>query len=89
MHDVLPHCNWCSHFHSCLVVDMVIEWGYCDVKLKDKHLSPEQLQNIKDEIQSGNYEMVYALEKDGILFIPTFDIAISCPEYFDAHEHNA
>jgi hypothetical protein len=85
--DAPPHCSWCGHFCSCLVVDMVIEWGYCDIKVKDKTLSHQQVQNIKDEIQSGNYEILYALEKDGILFMPTFDIAVNCTEYRDAHEH--
>jgi len=51
MHEVaLPHCSWCKYFYSCLVVDIVNEWGYCDIKVKDKPLSRQQIQNIKDEI---------------------------------------
>ena len=66
---------------------MVIEWGYCDVKVKDRPLSIQKVKNIKDEIQSGDYEMLYTLEKNGVLFMPTSDIAANCIEYCDIHEH--
>lgn len=85
MHEELPpHCDCCGRFTSCLVVDMVMSWGYCPVKLKDKPLSNQQVQDIKNEIQSGNYEILYALEKDGFLFMPSFEIANECPHYWGA-----
>lgn len=81
--DAPPHCACCVRFHSCLVVDMVINWGYCDVKVKSQPPSPEQIQHIKDETMSGNYATIYALEKDGALFLPSFEIAMECPKYWD------
>jgi hypothetical protein len=81
--DAPPHCGCCVRFHGCLVVDMVMSWGYCDVKVKSQPLSPEQLQHIKDETEAGNYEIIYALEKEGVLFMPSFEIATECPKYWD------
>jgi hypothetical protein len=62
---------------------MVMDWGRCDIRVKSPPLSPEQIQRLKDETQAGNSETLYALEKEGALFMPSFEIAMECPKYWD------
>ena len=81
--DAPPHCETCARYHPCLVVDMVMSYGYCDAKVKDRAPSPEQIQHVKDELQSGNYEILRTLEEEGVLFMPSFEIAMECPNYWD------
>ncbi|MBN1368132.1 MAG: hypothetical protein JW967_09440 [Dehalococcoidales bacterium] len=85
MHENLPpHCESCGRFTSCLVVDMVMRRGYCNVKVKGKPLSKQQVRDIQNKIQSGNYEVLFDLEKDGVLFMPSFEIAKDCPHFWGA-----
>ena len=83
MHDVYtPHCGYCEHFKLCFRTDMVTEWGYCCLKAGDRAPSQQELEAIRREVESGNYQTLLTRAEDLGLFVPA---ATDCEGFSDAY----
>lgn len=83
MHDVVtPHCSYCEHFKFCFRTDMVTEWGYCCLKAGDNAPSQQELETIKREVESGNYQTLLTGAQGLGLFVPT---VTDCEHYSDVY----
>ena len=76
-----PHCSYCWHFEVCLLTDMVTEWGYCTKKLGDKAPPLQEIEILKREVESGNYQALLERAPELGLFIPVYTDCQSFEEY--------
>ncbi|MFC1926168.1 hypothetical protein ACFLWV_00245 [Chloroflexota bacterium] len=83
MHDIMqPHCAYCEHFQLCFRTDMVTEWGYCEIKVEDKHHLSREVEIIKHKVESGDYKMLLDRAEVLGLFVPTYT---TCNHFYDTY----
>lgn len=84
MHEgYVPHCGSCEHFILSFRADMVIEWGYCEVRTQGQAAAfRTEIEKIRREVEAGSYGTLLARAGELGLFIPT---VTSCTDFKDAY----
>lgn len=80
MHDLAsPHCSYCQHFECCFQTDLVVEWGYCSLKM----VPPEEdVERIKEKAEAGDYGELLSRAGELGLFMPTIT---RCEQFADLY----